>query len=118
MPEGPLLILYREELAQLSGLTMEAATTKLRTADVALLKGRILTEVTTWGKYLFMHFGRALHLRIHWGMFGIYYLDRERAGKEPTAMFTFSGERILRLYSVSMRVVEGVRSPTDFDPRA
>jgi endonuclease-8 len=118
MPEGPLLILYRDDLAQLIGLTLEEATTKLRTADLTQLEGRALTGITTWGKYLFMQFGEALHLRIHWGMFGIYYLDSERKGKEPTAVLTFSSERILRLYSVSMRVLDGAPSETEYDPRA
>lgn len=118
MPEGPLLILYKEDLTKLVGLTVEAAETRLRTADLTLLKGRALTSICTWGKYLFMQFGSSLHLRIHWGMFGIYYLDKERPGKEPTATLHFSGERILRLYSVSMRVMEGVPSAKDYDPRA
>lgn len=118
MPEGPLLILYKEELTTLTGLSVEAAETKLRTADLAHLENRTLTKVSTWGKYLFMQFEDAVYLRIHWGMFGIYYLDHERAGKEPTAVLQFNGERVLRLYSVSLRVVEGVPSESDYDPRA
>lgn len=118
MPEGPLLILYKEDLSALIGHTLESADTKLRTADLSPLEGRALTGISTWGKYLFMQFGSALHLRIHWGMFGIYYLDRERAGKKPTAILHFSGERLLRLYSVSLRVLEGVPSEKEYDPRA
>ncbi len=118
MPEGPLLILYKDDLTKLAGLTVEAAETKLRTADLSLIEGCTLTGISTWGKYLFMQFGLAVHLRIHWGMFGIYYLDRERPGKAPTAVLSFTGERVLRLYSVSLRVVEGAPSESDYDPRA
>ncbi len=118
MPEGPLLILYKEDLAGLAGHTVEEAATRLRTADLAPLDGRTLTGISTWGKYLFMQFGEAVHLRIHWGMFGIYTLDRERPGKDATAVFTFSSGPVLRLYSVSLRVVEGTPSDTDYDPRA
>lgn len=118
MPEGPLLILYKEELSTLIGLSVEAADTRLRTADLSVLQSLALTGVSTWGKYLFMQFGPTLHLRIHWGMFGVYYLDRERPGKEPTAVLTFSGERILRLYSISLRVLEGEPSEAEYNPRS
>lgn len=118
MPEGPLLILYKEDLSPLIGRTLEAAETGLRTADLTRLQDRTLTGISTWGKYLFMQFGEALHLRIHWGMFGIYYLDSERPGKEPTALLCFSSERVLRLYAVSLRVLEGKPSEDDYDPRA
>ena len=118
MPEGPLLILYKEQLTTLVGSSVEAAQTKLRTADLSQIKGCILTGISTWGKYLFMQFGDAWHLRIHWGMFGIYYLDHERPGKEPTAVIHFSGDQVLRLYSVTLRVIEGTPSQEDYDPRA
>jgi endonuclease-8 len=65
-----------------------------------------------------MQFGTEEHIRIHWGMFGIYYLNRERPGKEPTAVLHFSRDRVLRLYSVSLRVIPGVPSAYEYDPRA
>ena len=118
MPEGPLLILYKEDLSRLVGHTLEAAETRLRTANLSPLEGHKLTGVSTWGKYLFMQFGEAMHLRIHWGMFGIYYLDRERPGKEPTAVLHFNRDRVLRLFSVSLRVLDGMPSEKEYDPRA
>lgn len=121
MPEGPLLILYRDELAQFVGQHLDEATTTLRSADLSSLEGCTLAGVGSWGKYLFLIFEKensgAQHLRIHWGMFGIYTLDRERPGKEPKAVLTF-GDRVLRLYSVSLRVFAGLPLPADYDPRA
>ena len=119
MPEGPLLILFKESLSTLTGSCVESAETKLKATSLAGLRGLRLTAMETWGKYLFLIFGEApCHLRIHWGMFGIYTLDAPRAGKEPTAVFHFDNDRVLYLYSVSLRVMDGLPSVNDYDPRA
>lgn len=134
MPEGPLLIIYKEALLQLAGEEIDTVSTTLRTADLQILEGLRLTGITTWGKYLFLIFDYAsdqdaplgaflqqspsvIHVRIHWGMFGIYYLDKPHPDKAPTATLAFSNGRVLYLYSVSLRIGEGVPSDTDYDPR-
>lgn len=126
MPEGPLLILYKEALSPLIGQRVEGAETKLKTVSLDSLAGRELTGIQTWGKYLFLIFehknapppGEFLHVRIHWGMFGICYLDKPRVGKEPTAVFHFDSARTLYLYSVSLRLIDGLPSTKEYDPKA
>lgn len=118
MPEGPVLILYREALQPLVGGTVTDAATTLRTVSLDGLAGASLTGICTWGKYLFFLFGENQHLRIHWGMFGQYRLDEERPGKIPTATFHFSTGTVLRLYAVSLRVQEGPPDAAQYDPSA
>ncbi len=119
MPEGPLLIIYKEALTPLIGQRVEGAETKLKMVSLDSLAGKELTGIQTWGKYLFFIFEHdESHLRIHWGMFGIYYLDKPRVGKEPTAVFHFENGRPLFLYSVSLRLVEGLPSAKEYDPKA
>lgn len=119
MPEGPLIIIFKDELSQLIGQQIEAADTKLKTVQLSELVACTITSVSTWGKYLFFIFDSgALYLRIHWGMFGVYYLNKERPNKVPTATFSFTSGRVLYLYSVSLRIGEGLPATKEYDPRA
>jgi len=123
MPEGPVVHLYADDLRTgLRGCHIAEATTTLRTVDLEPLEGCAITGASAWGKYLFLLLegpAGALHLRIHWGMFGRYTWDAPAAnGKPPTAVFRFSGcNRMLYLYSVSMRVFPGTPDKALYDPR-
>ncbi len=118
MPEGPVLLLYRDALLPLTGGTVSEAATTLRTVSLESLSGTSLTGVTTWGKYLFLLFSNNRHLRIHWGMFGQYRIDTERPGKIPTATLAFGSGTVLRLYAVSLRLYDGLPDAALYDPRA
>lgn len=111
--------MYKDDLSQLIGLRVASATTTRKNASPDVLEGSVLTAVQTWGKYLFFIFDDgARHMRIHWGMFGVYYLDYERPGKVPTVTIIFDEDRVIYLYSVSLRIVDGMPATAEYDPRA
>ncbi len=114
-----MVFLYRERLSALVRKHVLEATTKLKTVSLETLSGAQITDVRSWGKYLFFVFGNGdFYLRIHWGMFGFYLLDKDRPDKAPTAEIFFADETVLRLYSVSLRLVEGVPDAAQYDPEA
>jgi endonuclease-8 len=51
-------------------------------------------------------------------MFGQYRLNEERQGKTPTAELLFEGKELLRLYAVSLRLVEGLPDLALYPPGA
>ena len=112
-------MLYREALLPLVGHRVLRATTTLKNTDLEPLEGMQLTSIGSWGKYLFLLFGKKVcFLRIHWGMFGQYRLNEERLGKTPTAELLFEGEELLRLYAVSLRLEPGVPDEGLYPPDA
>jgi len=117
MPEGPMMHLFRDELAVLKGLRVTELAHSRKKPDLSELEGKELHSLSTWGKYVFLNFQPGnLHLRIHWGMFGVYHLDEPRKGKSPILHLSFSKDRELYLYAVSLRLIEGPLSHSEYDP--
>lgn len=117
MPEGPMMHLFRDELSVLKGLRVTDVSHSRKKPDLAILEGKELHSVSTWGKYVFLNFQPGnLHLRIHWGMFGVHRIDEPRKGKAPILHLSLTNDRNLYLYAVSLRLLEGPLSHADYDP--
>ena len=71
MPEGHTLFrLAREQQATFAGREVHVSSPQGRfTAGAELLDGRVLDEVTSYGKHLFAHFGPDV-LHVHLGLYG------------------------------------------------
>lgn len=109
--------LFRDALAVLKGLRLTAVSYTRASPDLSVLDGKKLESLSAWGKYVFLHFGPGkLHLRIHWGMFGVYYLDEPRPGKTPLLQLSFTKGRELYFYAVSVRLIEGPLDTKTYDP--
>lgn len=105
MPEGPSLIIFREELLQFKGKKIKVANGAIRTIDPARMKDRTVKGLFTWGKHLLFYFGSDLTLRVHFLMFGTYYIDRKRE-KEPQLHLVFMDKTQLNFYTCSMQYIE------------
>ncbi len=83
MPEGHTLYrLAREQSTLFAGRPVHATSPQGRfEAGAALLDGRVLDEVFSYGKHLFARFGGD-HLHVHLGLYGTY---RTGSGTPPTA---------------------------------
>lgn len=108
MPEGPSLVLLREELARFEGEIVKrvSGNTKI---DLTRMLHRRVRSVRTWGKHLLFEFDD-FSLRIHLLLYG-----RCRVATLPTTNRGDSGARVslefkdarLDFYACSAKFVEG-----------
>lgn len=86
--EGPSLVLLKEQAQKFIGKRIDAAagTSKV---DMDFITGQRLMDIKTWGKHLLMVLERDT-IRIHYLMFGNYYIDSRHPEKEPKLSLYFS----------------------------
>lgn len=103
MPEGPSIVILREEAAHLTGMRIAHAsgTTKL---DARRLIGRTIVAFRSWGKHFLIEFDE-FSLRVHFLLFGTYRIDEQRTGVTPRlSLRGAQGE--LNLYACSLRWID------------
>ena len=103
MPEGPTIVILREQVARFTGGRILHATGNAR-IDMGRLPGRHVQDFRSWGKHFLIDLG-PFALRVHFLMFGSYTID-ERKPRAPRLSLGFeTGE--LNLYSCAIREIEG-----------
>jgi endonuclease VIII len=103
MPEGPSIVILREQVAQFAGHAILRADGNAK-IDMARLERRRVEAFRSWGKHFLIDLG-SFALRVHFLMFGSYTID-ERKPREPRLRLGFpNGE--LNLYSCAIRVLDG-----------
>lgn len=105
MPEGPSIVILREEAAGFAGrkvLRVSGNTTQ----DVARLQNRKLVAVRSWGKHFLLQFD-GFALRIHFLLFGSYRINARKPDRVPRLSLGFSKGEELNFYACSVRFVEG-----------
>lgn len=102
MPEGPSLILFREELSMFIGKKVleVSGNTKI---DKERMAGKKILDLRTWGKHLLILFP-GFTIRIHFLMFGVYTIDSTR-DKPPRLSLKFKDHE-LHLYNTGVKMVE------------
>jgi endonuclease-8 len=103
MPEGPSLVILREQAAVFEGrrILRVEGNSKI---DQARLKNRTVLAVRTWGKHFLLE-TPTVALRIHLLMFGSWRIDERKDWATPRLSLGFRrGE--LNLYSCSVRFIE------------
>jgi endonuclease-8 len=103
VPEGPSIVILREQLAHLRGRKILRAEGNAK-IPMARLVGQRIVAVRSWGK----HFLLALPgfaVRVHFLMFGSYTLN-ERKDREPRLRLAVRGCEV-NFYSCAIRLVEG-----------
>lgn len=114
MPEGPSIVIAREEMQDFVGRSIVAVSGNAKIDMLRLLDNRI-TEVLSWGKHLLICFDGFM-LRVHFLMFGKYLINESREGAARLSL-RFEGGGELNFYTAAIRVIEG--SPGDeYDWRA
>ena len=105
MPEGPSLVILREETARFVGQTIVRAEGNTKGVDVAAMQGQPIVSLRTWGKHFIIELpDRAL--RIHFLLFGSYRID-ERKDRPPRLALGFADGGELNFYGCSIKPVEG-----------
>lgn len=104
MPEGPTIVLLKEEVASFAGQKVEAVegNTKL---DKEILVNRTVSEFRSWGKHFLICFGN-LTVRIHFMLFGSYAVNSRKLNRAPRLSLIFSNGEI-NFYACSVKFIEG-----------
>lgn len=110
MPEGPSIVILREELAPFKGKKVIAASGYSK-VDKELVINKKITDIKSWGKHLLICFAQGA-LRIHLLMFGTYRIN-ERKETNPTLTLQFKNGEI-NFYTCSVKWIEDVDSTYDW----
>lgn len=103
MPEGPTIVLLKEETKHFIGKQVIAASGTCK-IDLETLKGKKIIDIKSWGKHLLICF-KGFTIRIHFLMFGSYRIN-ERKESEPRLRLTCkNGE--MNFYTCAVKYLEG-----------
>ncbi len=102
MPEGPSIVLLREEAARFKGKTVRHAGGNT-SVDLAPLVGRRIKAVRSWGKHFLLEFSDVT-LRIHLMMFGSYRIDARKDASPRVALQFDKGE--INFYACSVKLID------------
>lgn len=102
MPEGPSLIIAKEEMVPFIGKKIIAVSGNTKTDKERILNKK-LSDIKTWGKHLLFCFG-GFSVRIHFLMFGKYLVNARRKGEARLSMRFKNGE--INLYTCSVKFIE------------
>jgi len=106
--EGPSLIILKEEASKfIDKKVMSAYGTQKINFD--RLAGQRITALKTWGKHFLILFEDCT-IRIHYLMFGNYYLDSKHPEKQPKLAMEFANGE-WNNYNCAAKILEG----TDMD---
>jgi endonuclease-8 len=103
MPEGPSIVILREQAARFAGQTL-ARVAGNTSIDKERLVGQRIEALRSWGKHFLVEMPE-FSLRVHFLMFGSWRIDERKSWAEPRLSLGFEqGE--LNLYTCSVRYIE------------
>ncbi len=103
MPEGPSIVILREETEQFVGQPVERVGGNSR-LDLSRLEGARVRSIRSYGKQYLIEF-EAFSLRVHLLLFGSYRVDERKEKSTPRVSLGFpNGE--LNLYACSVRFLD------------
>lgn len=108
MPEGPSIVILREEAAGFAGrkvLRVEGNSTQ----DIGRMCNRKVVALRSWGKHFLVEF-EGFSLRIHFMLFGSYRIN-QRKDAPPRLSLGFSKGEELNFYACSVKFIEGPLDP-------
>ncbi|WP_229418364.1 DNA-formamidopyrimidine glycosylase family protein [Massilia sp. Root351] len=101
MPEGPSIVILREEAAAFSGRSIAAAGGNSKAVDYARLVGQPVLALHSWGKHFLIELPE-LVLRIHFLLFGSYRINA-RKDAMPRLSLQFQGGGEFNFYACSVQ---------------
>jgi endonuclease VIII len=102
MPEGPSIVILKEEAAAFAGQTILRAEGNGK-IDKDRLCGQTVLALKSWGKHFLIEMP-GFSLRIHFLLFGSYLIDQRKDAPPRLSLAFANGE--LNFYSCSVRLVE------------
>jgi endonuclease-8 len=102
MPEGPSIVILREELKSFKGKKVLKASGNAK-IDFHYLEKKKIVDLRSWGKHFLIIF-KDHFIRVHLLMFGKYMIN-ERRDFEPRLLLQFPGSEF-SFYSCSVKLLE------------
>ncbi len=103
MPEGPSIVLVKEEVQQFAGKKIIAASGNSK-IDMKRMVNQKIISFKSWGKHFLICF-KDFTVRIHFLMFGTYRVN-ERKEQVPRLRLQFKKGEI-NFYTCSIKILEG-----------
>jgi len=105
MPEGPSIIIAKEDIAGFAGKKVIDAS-GLAKIDFDRLENKVITDIRSWGKHLLICFDD-FTIRIHFMLFGSYLINERKAtNTNPSLRLTFDDSE-LNFHTSSVKLLEG-----------
>ncbi|MGF6275224.1 endonuclease-8 [Massilia sp. UYP11] len=104
MPEGPSLVILKEQSARFVGQDIVRAGGNVRAVDPGRLVGQRIVGLHTWGKHFLIELPD-LVLRIHFLLFGTYRID-ERRDKPPRLSIATQDGGEMNFYACAIREID------------
>jgi endonuclease-8 len=105
MPEGPSIVILREEAAPFVGKKVVRASGNSKVIDPQRLVGKKVLALRSHGKQFLMQFP-GFALRVHFMLFGKYLINAKREAGSPRLSIGFARGEI-NFYACSVRFLEG-----------
>lgn len=103
MPEGPSIVILKEEAQEFEGQKVIAAEGNSK-VDVTRAEGKKILALKTWGKHFLICFD-GFTIRIHLMLFGSYRINERKASPPRLSLQFKNGE--LNFYACSVKLLEG-----------
>jgi len=103
MPEGPVIIILKEELQQFNHKKVIAAKGYTPKLNPDMLIGKTITDIKTWGKHLLICFPK-FTVRVHLMLFGSYQINTHGKRNATLSLQFTSGE--VNFYISSVILIE------------
>jgi endonuclease-8 len=102
MPEGPSIVILKEEAAAFKGKKVLAVSGNSK-VGIERLEGQKVVDLKSWGKHFLICF-KGFTVRIHLMLFGSYRIN-ERKEAAPRLSLTFANGE-LNFYTCSVKIIE------------
>jgi endonuclease-8 len=104
MPEGPSIVILKEEATPFLGKTIERVSGNT-TIEKERLAGQRIEALRSWGKHFLVEMDVDFSLRVHFMLFGSYRINEQKSWTTPRLSLAFdNGE--LNLYACSVRFID------------
>jgi endonuclease VIII len=103
VPEGPSLVILREQTSTFVGKQIAQAEGNTRAVDLTRLPGQTVLSLRSWGKHFIIELPHTV-LRIHFMLFGSYRIN-ERKETAPRLGLQFTDGSQLNFYACSVKEI-------------
>lgn len=103
MPEGPSIVILKQEVSHFRGKTVTAVSGNSKT-DKERMNGQTVVDFKSWGKHFLICFD-AFTVRIHFLLFGSYRINEKKESAERLSLAFDDGE--INFYACSVKFLEG-----------
>jgi len=105
MPEGPTIIILKEQVAHFIGKKILEAGGNAK-IDTGLLRNKPILDFKTWGKH-FIICVKGMNIRVHFLLFGSYSLDEQVKPDRSVRLFLKFKKGAIFFYTCSVKLLDG-----------